>query len=126
MTFNETLANIQGILDRCITMQCVTTDNKPISQIPQCIRQMSTMHHFVTEMCTHVHISVTKWCIGDMWLVHCGIYATGLLSQPNPPHLQIFTIYTHSLPVKARQDVSFVISKSGLFVILPNGTIVYH
>ena len=21
-----------------------------------------TMHHFVTEMCTHVHISVTKWC----------------------------------------------------------------
>ena len=22
-----------------------------------------TMHHFVTEMCTQVHISVTKWCI---------------------------------------------------------------
>ena len=22
-----------------------------------------TMLHFVTEMCTHVHISVTKWCI---------------------------------------------------------------
>ena len=22
-----------------------------------------TMHHFVTEMCTYVHISVTKWCI---------------------------------------------------------------
>ena len=22
-----------------------------------------TMHHFVTEMCTHVHISVTKCCI---------------------------------------------------------------
>ena len=22
-----------------------------------------TIHHFVTEMCTHVHISVTKWCI---------------------------------------------------------------
>ena len=21
------------------------------------------MHHFVTEMCTHVHISVTEWCI---------------------------------------------------------------
>ena len=21
------------------------------------------MHYFVTEMCTHVHISVTKWCI---------------------------------------------------------------
>ena len=22
-----------------------------------------TVHHFVTEMCTRVHISVTKWCI---------------------------------------------------------------
>ena len=22
-----------------------------------------TMHHIVTEMCTYVHISVTKWCI---------------------------------------------------------------
>ena len=22
-----------------------------------------TMHHFITEMCTLVHISVTKWCI---------------------------------------------------------------
>ena len=22
-----------------------------------------TMHHLVTEMCTYVHISVTKWCI---------------------------------------------------------------
>ena len=34
-----------------------------------------TMHHFVTEMCTHVHISVTKWCtvgygtgdLADLW-----------------------------------------------------------
>ena len=30
------------------------------------------MHHFVTEMCTHVHIFVTKWCIvgdrtGALW-----------------------------------------------------------
>ena len=32
----------------------------------------TTMHHFVTEMCTYVHISVTKWCImgcdtGALW-----------------------------------------------------------
>ena len=31
-----------------------------------------TMHHFVTETCTHVHLSVTKWCIvgylsGALW-----------------------------------------------------------
>ena len=33
------------------------------------------MHHFVTEMCTHVHVSVTKWCIGGygtdiLWDLH--------------------------------------------------------
>ena len=32
----------------------------------------STMHHFVAEMCTHVHISVTKWRVvgygtGALW-----------------------------------------------------------
>ena len=31
-----------------------------------------TMHHFATEMCTHVHSSVTQWCIvgygtGTLW-----------------------------------------------------------
>ena len=58
---------------------------RPISQIPQCtghishnapfITETCTSHnalvtypkmhrpHFETEMCTHVHISVTKWCI---------------------------------------------------------------
>ena len=23
----------------------------------------TTIHHFVTEICTHVHIFVTEWCI---------------------------------------------------------------
>ena len=34
-----------------------------------------TMHHFETEMCTCVHISVTKWCI----VGNCGICEMGLL-----------------------------------------------
>ena len=33
-----------------------------------------TMHHFVTEMCTHVHISVTNGALWDMGLVHCGYW----------------------------------------------------
>ena len=38
----------------------------PIAQIPQCISTYPTVLHFVTEMCTHVLISVTKWFIvGD-------------------------------------------------------------
>ena len=35
-----------------------------------------TVHHFVTEMCTHVHISVTNWCIVGYGTD--GICATGL------------------------------------------------
>ena len=41
-----------------------------------------TMHHFVTEMCTHVHICVTKYCIlgygpgafWDLWDAFMGPY----------------------------------------------------
>ena len=33
------------------------------------------MHIFVSEMGTHVHISVTKWC--SMGPVHCAICTTG-------------------------------------------------
>ena len=54
--------------------------NLHVAQIPQCIRKHPTMHHFVTKMCTCVHISVTKWCIVGYGLVHCGICEMGLLS----------------------------------------------
>ena len=46
------------------------------------LHKYPTMQHFITEMCTHVHISITKWCIvgygtkslWDMGLSHCGIW----------------------------------------------------
>ena len=36
------------------------------------LNKYPTMHHFVTEMCRHLHIFVTKWCIvghgiGALW-----------------------------------------------------------
>ena len=37
------------------------------------------MHHFVTEMCTCVHISVTKWCIMGHFLMHCGFFWDGTI-----------------------------------------------
>ena len=46
------------------------------------------MHHFVTEMCTHVHISVTKWCIvghgtGALWdLCNRSIKMMGVITNP--------------------------------------------
>ena len=43
--------------------------SRPLSQIPQCIRY-NTVHHFVTEMCTHAHFcykmvqyGMWYWCI---------------------------------------------------------------
>ena len=46
-----------------------------------------TMHHFVTEMCTCVHISVTKWCIAGylsnaLWDLWDG--SLGMLGLPFP------------------------------------------
>ena len=43
----------------------------PFHKSHNALDEYPTMHHFVTEMCMHMHISVTKWCI--MGLVHCGI-----------------------------------------------------
>ena len=37
------------------------------------------MHNFVTELWTRVHISVTKWGIVGVYMMHCGIYGMGLL-----------------------------------------------
>ena len=44
-----------------------------------------TMHHFATEMCTHVHISVIKWCIvgygiDALWDFEMGLF-TPFLNQ---------------------------------------------
>ena len=50
--------------DSCFCMTEPVID--PTHKIQHCIRQImrcNTMHHFVTEMCAHVHISVTKWRI---------------------------------------------------------------
>ena len=83
-----------------------------------------TMHHFVTEMCTCVLISVTKWYIVG-YLIHCEICDIGQLSDTfeketilicaNITYIcplskmikwtlgislsQVFTIYVHSSPL---------------------------
>ena len=48
------------------------------------------MHHLVTEMCTCVHISVTKWCIvgyetgalWDLWDWSIAWFCCGLMTSP--------------------------------------------
>ena len=53
-----------------------------------------TMHHFVTEMCTHVHISVTKWCNMGYCLMHCGIWEKDLLLRHHAKGQDYFKLRT--------------------------------
>ena len=53
------------------------TGYSPISQIQRCIRQISHSAHVCKQMCTHVHISVTKWCIvGFVQQAYCARIAS--------------------------------------------------
>ena len=57
------------------TGQCMPIN--PSHKSHNALGKYPTMHHFVSEMCIYVHISVTKWCIVRMVLVHFGICGTG-------------------------------------------------
>ena len=75
----------------CIVWQqshnATLTFSWPISQIPQCNRQIS--HNApvsVSKVCTHVHISVTKCVLRDIGLVHNRFCLTVLLQSFNKPY----------------------------------------
>ena len=73
---------------------CYTHSSRPISQIPQCIKY-PTMHHFITEMCTRVHISVTcaYFCFK---MVYCGIWDWCIVGFVTGLFINCFLI--HNLP----------------------------
>ena len=52
--------------------------------------QYPAMCRFITDMCTHVHISVAGWYSGIIELVHCGTCTTGIL------HVLCLVSYTHT------------------------------
>ena len=64
-TYRNRDHSVYGLCQWETTLHFNTVSNSSISQISQCIRQISDYAPFVTEMCTHVHISVTKW--GIVW-----------------------------------------------------------
>ena len=51
------------------------------------------MHHFVTEMCTYVHISVPKLCI-EGYLLSDALWVCGMGSLPRIPYLHMGNPYT--------------------------------
>ena len=72
--YSQMASWLQAWLDRfqrgwsCISRHCnhrlgqIQTQIHPSYKSHNTLDEYPTMH-FVTEMCTHVHISVTKWCI---------------------------------------------------------------
>ena len=65
-----------------------------------------TMDHFVTEMCTHVHISVTKWCLAvygtDASLDLCNKF----ISFPHVPQQAIDIIDTNLLSLGTLRNLN--------------------
>ena len=45
------------------TKTCATFAKDPSHKSHDASCRNPMMHHFVTEICTHMHIAVTKWCI---------------------------------------------------------------
>ena len=57
--------------------------NTPVSQLPQCTSPIS---HNTTFSTKNVHISLTKWCIVDICLMHCGVYEMYLFNTGRLVH----------------------------------------
>ena len=62
-----------------------------------------TMHQFVTEMCTHVHIPVTKWCIvgyvtGALWDLYNSTYSHQHLFTPSSLTTRLISCASPQLP----------------------------
>ena len=77
------------VYSRSLKTRC--TANRPTFQTPQCI--VPTVHNLGTEMCTDVHISITKWGMveygsGALWDLYSNPILSIVLS-----HYQDFIVY---------------------------------
>ena len=61
----RTSSSVEGLVAQSVMWLTVYEQgfNRPVTQILQCTSSISHNTPFVTEMCTCVHISATKWCI---------------------------------------------------------------
>ena len=82
------MKQINAITHKKCSREIFSSENIPICNICLCVLYRSpviyldkypTTHHFVTEMCTRVHISVTNGALWNIRLVHYGICAAELL-----------------------------------------------
>ena len=72
--------------------------NRPISQIPQCIRQLSHYALFCNRNNGNVHISVTEWCIMG--------YGTGALWDLCNRSIECFSLLIFFVLGHCKDDVS--------------------
>ena len=84
--------NVCSLGSNWLTLQVsIASGNRPVSQIPECIRQVSHNAPFGNRhMCTFLLLNIALW---DMGLLHCGIYVIGLLvrtgNKPLPESMLI-------------------------------------
>ena len=71
------------------------------------------MHHFVTEMCTLLWQNVALW---DMWLMHWGICATGLLYQ-SPVLMTIFMLHVNMIISSSTAYICYIFPLTKCFVM---------
>ena len=66
-----------------------------------------TVHHFVTEMCTQLHISVAMWCIGG--------YGTGALWDLCGGSIVIYDIPRNSNLAKSRLLITYMAASQSMW-----------
>ena len=97
---------------RCFTTSCQGRQHlwhwsidRAISQSPWCTSPISTMQHFVTEMCTCVHISVTKCCIvGYLWDLWDGSIPVPVWEDNFAPFFSFFFLFVSSFPIPVEMN----------------------
>ena len=82
------MKQINAITHKKCSREIFSSENIPICNICLCVLYRSpviyldkypTTHHFVTEMCTRVHISVANGALWNIRLMHYGICAAEVL-----------------------------------------------
>ena len=69
--------------------------NRLVAKIPQYTSGKPTLYHFVTDICTHVQISVTKWCnIGYLSKALCDFWKE-IITMCLFPYTKIQTLETN-------------------------------
>ena len=116
---SKNVSALQGLIKTGITLHKKEGWIDPSYKSHNSSHIYPTMHQFVTGMCTHVHISVTKWCIVRYWTVELwGLlklyrdrYHTGCLS------IRSCNIYDHNHNGNCKPAMNLIVVRNTVLPI---------